>query len=381
MKREITGDKEKEELDKKQKSDQNFVYQNIDEINFCFQIAEDPKERERLDFLNNKQVMADNDPIMRERAFKLLNNPNDAPTEKLREHYQNCQGKFLSPIFFFWRIFLNFSQNTERLDRLLRTQGDVTANEIPKGVQTFEQFCELAPEWRDPKKSHVFFRDDPKVKEKDVLAQRAQLSGLCYIHGPDMLQHYLVSMATEKAGMIDIAKLIRDTFSAQQLEDHIFKDDGGSSETMLKYILQPKSIVISTEVVLAEQRLKEFGPLLVARFMVHEDFMSTETHKHHGEPTGNKKGLHAMILIGTRTNDEGKKFFLLQNWWKAKQFIEIDEEYLKHSAATLYYVETPQLSIPETFTVDFARFAENENLLDKADRFPEVEGPIDGLYN
>ena len=55
--------------------------------------------------------------------------------------------------------------------------------------------------------------------------QRAQLNGLCYIHGSDMLQHYLVSMNTERsAPMINISKLIHQKFNAQQLEDHIFKD-------------------------------------------------------------------------------------------------------------------------------------------------------------
>jgi len=213
------------------------------------------------------------------------------------------------------------------------------------------------------------------------------LSGLCYIHGPDMLQHYLVSMNTAKsAGMIDISRLIHDTFSAQQLEDHIFKDHGGSSETMLRYILEPGSIV-SSRIDDIEKRLREFGPLLVSRFTVHSDFTKGNIHMHHGKPVHinaqhqfGGKGLHAMILIGARTDQKGKKLFLLQNWWKSKQFIEVDEEYLKHSFPTLYYVETPQRSIPDKFPVDFAKFAENENL-DKAESFPELEGPIKGMFD
>ena len=227
----------------------------------------------------------------------------------------------------------------------------------------------------------MFFRDDPRVKGKDVLVQRAQLSELCYIHGPDMLQHYLVSMNTKQpAGMIDISKLIHDNFDARQLEDHIFKDYGGSSETMLKYILEAGSIVSSEGIGMAEQRLRQYGPLLVARFEVHLDFFNNTVHRHHGKPFGKYKGLHAMVLIGARTDEKGKRFFLLQNWWKDKQFIEVDEEYLEHSSATLYYVKTPQHSIPDKFTVDYAKFAENENL-DKPESYPELEGPIKGMFD
>jgi hypothetical protein len=63
---------------------------------------------------------------------------------------------------------------------------------------------------------------------------------------PDMLQHYLVSMNKDAlAGIIDISNLIRETFSAEELEAHIiFRNECGDSAMVLTRILQPGSIIL-----------------------------------------------------------------------------------------------------------------------------------------
>ena len=186
-----------------------------------------------------------------------------------------------------------------------------------------------------------------------------------------MLQHYLVSINTNtSAPMIDISKLIRKSYNAKQLEDHIFNDKGGSSHTMLKSILEPYSIISSIGLQNIGQCLKEFGPILVSGFEVFEDFRKAELSSYHGNPVGKFLGLHAMIIIGSRTN-ENKNIYLLQNWWKQMQFVEVDEVYLKQCNPTLYYVETPQYKIPDKFATDSVRYAENENL-DKPESIPEI---------
>jgi len=193
-----------------------------------------------------------------------------------------------------------------------------------------------------------------------------------------MLQHYLVSMnANQSAGMIDISGLTHNTFTSKQLEDHIFNDYGGSSEIMLKFILEPNS-AISNLIPQIETTLKEYGPLLVSRFEVYEDFYNDSIHSYSGRPQGNYIGLHAMVLIGIR-HENNSTSYLLQNWWKQKQFVEVDHVYLKACSPVLFYVKTPQYVIPSQFTVDYARFAENENM-DKPESFPHLEGPILGLY-
>eukprot|EP01091_Cochliopodium_minus_P014618 TRINITY_DN4998_c0_g1_i5.p1 TRINITY_DN4998_c0_g1~~TRINITY_DN4998_c0_g1_i5.p1 ORF type:complete len:228 (-),score=40.40 TRINITY_DN4998_c0_g1_i5:47-730(-) len=66
-----------------------------------------------------------------------------------------------------------------------------------------------------------------------------------------------------------------------------------------------------------------------------------------------KEGIHSMIIIGIRYDEIKKKnFFLLQNWWKGKQFIEVDSQYLDECKSKLYYVETKQYKIPNQFKIN-----------------------------
>ena len=45
-----------------------------------------------------------------------------------------------------------------------------------------------------------------------------------------------------------------------------------------------------------------------------------------------------------------RTYFLLQNWWSYKQFIEVDDIYLENSVGTeVYFIKNPQTEIPTTF--------------------------------
>jgi hypothetical protein len=137
-----------------------------------------------------------------------------------------------------------------RLRRLLRKEGQCS-NQVPTGVQTFDEAMAALPDWNDPLTSFIFHRDDPSmIGRAHGLAQRLHLGNasghqehrFCYIHAPHVLQHYLVCWATghnNVVGMIDMARMIRTTFSSNDLMKHIFDDLGGSSHTMLRRILMP----------------------------------------------------------------------------------------------------------------------------------------------
>lgn len=211
--------------------------------------------KQRTEFLKNRHIYEYKGLSFCKREFNLINYPQKAVNRHETAHYKACQ---------------------DRLNRLLKSSGDFTQETIPNNVQTFGQFCILEPTWGDPESSYVFFRDHTTVKLKEsVLRQRAQsyTYGLCYIHGPDVLQHYLVSMNSEaRVGMIDITKFIRDSFSSKQLEDYIFRDEGGSSFETLSQMLLPDSIIAVEGIELSASRLRTFGPALVSFFRVHDDF-------------------------------------------------------------------------------------------------------------
>jgi hypothetical protein len=255
----------------------------------------------------------------------------------------------------------------KRLDRLVQVEGDRAWDSAPEGWQTLDQWRAAVPGWED--------KDIFHLRHGVLLPQRCQLSGLCYIHAPEVLQHYLVSL-TDKThkGMIDMVKLIRENFGADHLERHVFDDAGGSSLATLKAILEPGSECFSTRSSDFARCLERYGPGLVTSFGVHQDFHGAQAPSYDGKPAGDFVGHHAMVLIGARQDGGGKRFFLLQNWWRQSQFVEVSEAYLKACGATVYFVETKQTRIPDEFPVQLRLVAENESV-DKPERLM-CEDPV-----
>eukprot|EP00634_Sargassococcus_sp_CCMP2135_P008617 CAMPEP_0198649432 /NCGR_PEP_ID=MMETSP1467-20131203/4274_1 /TAXON_ID=1462469 /ORGANISM="unid. sp., Strain CCMP2135" /LENGTH=103 /DNA_ID=CAMNT_0044385225 /DNA_START=15 /DNA_END=326 /DNA_ORIENTATION=- len=81
-----------------------------------------------------------------------------------------------------------------------------------------------------------------------------------------------------------------------------------------------------------------------------------------------------MALVGARRDENDNVFFLLQNWWLEKQFVEVDLEYLKACGATLYFVETPQLSVSTDFPTHAGHIMQTE-AIDMPERYA-LEGPL-----
>jgi len=109
---------------------------------------------------------------------------------------------------------------------------------------------------------------------------------------------------------------------------------------------------------------------LVGSRCIKSFFEDPNRRHYHGVPnTDGYKGLHAMALVGHRQKN-GLQYFLLQNWWKTKQFIEVDTDYLERSGATVYFVKTPQTQIPNTFPTHSGRYFELDILFDIAERLP-----------
>ena len=154
------------------------------------------------------------------------------------------------------------------------TTGDTISSAAPDNVQSWHDFLQLAPEWNDSNTSFVFHRDHEQVNlpgQPDCLVQRLEKSGLCYVHGPVVLQHYLVAMGneepTKRVPMMDLKKYIRSHFPPEALYDHIFWDGGGSSRDMLQSILVPGSRLDSWNAPGAyEAKLKRYGAALASKY-------------------------------------------------------------------------------------------------------------------
>jgi hypothetical protein len=228
---------------------------------------------------------------------------------------------------------------------------------IPSGEQTFtfEEF----PGYDNFTSSVIRMVYDPKT-----LVQRVQYRSLCYMHAPVVTQYYSIwntklkvnPGATSDHGMIDITAEIATYWKGQDLYRHIFLDEGGVSASFLYRILHANSSLRS---LLPEQSsyedlanaLRTYGPALVPAFMVHRDFMDPSIYHHHGLPdTEHPIDGHSMVLVGVRIDDAGKLYYLLQNWWPGKEFVEVSRDYLLASLPSIgspfQFIKTPQYSVP-----------------------------------
>jgi hypothetical protein len=297
-----------------------------------------------IEFLRKKGAFAE-DKEFAELMYARLQDPNALDSPHLITHYERSRERLLA---------LMHVKEDKHFDAPREDTG------VEGGIAT-HLFTHL--EFEGYEEKNVFFLDHP-----NTLAQRFQNQGLCYMQASTVVQHYAVSQGLSGTiPMLDITKYIKNNFTPKQLEKYVFDDVGDDSALFLENILQRNSIIINGGEQYDEMYLK-YGPGLVSRFRVHEDFAQVDIHQHHGKPAGTKNlGFHSMALVGFRNDHRTKKkYYLLQNWWEEKQFVEVDEEYLKYSGAIVYFIETPQTKIPEHFATNYASYFSLDNI-DKAE--------------
>jgi len=264
-----------------------------------------------------------------------------------------------------------------RLTRLVCEPNDATWSAIPPSWQSFEGFVRDSglTAWASAAESVVFFRDTVPGS----LVQRAQLSGLCFMHGSDVVLHYAICKATARPDhcMVDLTAFMLRHQTGTQLWKFVDLDGGGSSIEFLQRLAGLKESNLDVLDVTrlrkpnaAEKvrgRMEKFGPALITRFRTNTNMKLPTSHSLIGEdPAEDSDGAHAMALVGWRFADDGTMRFLVQNWWKSKQFFECDVAYLASRRAHLVWINTPVTALPAEYSTTNAMFAENE--LDGEDR-------------
>jgi hypothetical protein len=98
----------------------------------------------------------------------------------------------------------------------------------------FENFRKQHPEWNDLDVK-LFWKSYEEKFHHQILVLRKQMSGLCFMHAPVVLQHYLLCIYRIKKNetldfkMIDVALYIKDHWTGVKLERYLAYDDGGFS--------------------------------------------------------------------------------------------------------------------------------------------------------
>ena len=220
-----------------------------------------------------------------------------------------------------------------------------------------------------------------ELKEK-IMVVRKQHSGLCYLHAPIVLEHYLIAIATSglKTSMIDIGIYEANLLEGHKLEQFILTDDGGDSQEVLFNICDLKlddvdrvsipkpsnpAFLSTCDYVLEKVSTM---PALVSSFRVYADFTVAEVSSFDGIPVGELEGRHSMVLIGARKTNDNKYFFLLQNWWSTKFFVEVSDSYMYYCGATITFVDKAVTRRPNIITLQ-ASYA--ETCIDNAESLPE----------
>ena len=181
-----------------------------------------------------------------------------------------------------------FEKAHKKLRRITSTTDDYESTNIPADVLSWDDAMLAMPQWADPASSYVFHRDDPDILPENrgqVLLQRVTEKGPSYMHAPVVLQHYLISKYSKSKidpVIVDMAKYIRDTFSTEQLIQHILHDEGIPSHAFMRLLLERHSsmhIVWLDDIDAA--LLKARGPLLLSGFPLCDDFASDDDHLVH----------------------------------------------------------------------------------------------------
>jgi hypothetical protein len=273
-----------------------------------------------------------------------------------------------------------FEKARKKLARLTTAADDYVSQDIPADVLSWNDTVRRMPQWIDPLSSYVCHRDDPDilpVNREHVLLQRVVEKLPCYMHAPVIMQHYLItkySKSKREPAIFDIVKYIRESFDRPQLFEHIFEDEGMPSYCFLRIILDPKIVTTIVDLDSIDAAyLRRSGPVLLSEFYICDDF-AHDGRLVYDHPTRNVDTdedadgcirSHAMLIIGVRAEGSSRRF-LVQNWWRHYQFLEMSMEYLHahmREGPFAYAVVTPlREDIRPGFARPAARYAETGSL-------------------
>eukprot|EP01031_Cornospumella_fuschlensis_P028788 gene28788-34753_t len=264
-----------------------------------------------------------------------------------------------------------------RLDSLVRFNSDVCKNRnrsvLPSFDGTFEHFVECNPKWRKIDSIVLFWRyyeaGDAKIIEGEgknfKLLLRQRSGGLCFMHAPVVLQHYMVSIGCGKAAdILDIIRYIDEHWKGRVMLNYL-RGKGESSLDFLRAIfkecVQMTSYLITDRNYDAEyhvwvcERVMEIlhtRPALVSQFSVYRKFHDApSTHQSSFSSVGKEEdciGSHSMVLVGMRYDkEEDQYYFLLQNWWENSYFVEVTGDYMCAVGGVISFVLSDTEEIPD----------------------------------
>jgi hypothetical protein len=241
----------------------------------------------------------------------------------------------------------------------------------------------------------LFWERYPHFKHlKVVKVQSIGDCGTCHAQAPVVMQHYVVTICKNvsdfNAGMHSIPSLMRQLINDSDKLKLFLTDkyEGGVAVKNLMHIcnLTQSDITCYT---LDKVRDKEYTcnwtmerlktqPGLVANFSVSRDFLNSDkvsfgTDEDIALLKSSTTQGHAMVLVGMRRDEDGQYWFLCQNWWPDRPFMEISYEYMVEAVAQVAFIDKPMMEIPHVAGLSVTK---NLNLVTAVDRGGNAQGPL-----
>ncbi|KAJ9436999.1 Synaptobrevin-like protein YKT6 [Diplonema papillatum] len=262
------------------------------------------------------------------------------------------------------------NKRCHRIKRLL--QGDVIhiqsaieTNPGPHLLAVLDAFTTKHPKWLE-EGSYILYRDystltkSEEIGKDDLAISRVQHSGLCYMHAGAVMQHVVVALNSGGTHheMLNVAKYIVQFYDNRAVRNHIVDNVGGNSIGFMRDImgLEGKDVLTTglgkdeEEVEFMSgklrERLRKYGIGLVSTFAVEPAFQQADGTSYDGALTEKSLGQHAMAVVGHR-KEGNKHYFLLQNWWIEKQFVEVSQDYLASSGQKILSEKTTHGGVSE----------------------------------
>lgn len=250
----------------------------------------------------------------------------------------------------------------------------------------FEKFVQYAPDWdfkiNDP--NRVIFWNNPVYQSiKGLKILRTQkFNSLCYIMAPVVLMHYVIAINSNgvNTDTLDVSKYENFANEGAKLENFIeqtLAKTGDISYVALKELMKLDDLDIKQVTDFQENGdmlMKRFAqyPAIICAFTVYNLFLDEPQvfTYHHKLPGETIRGYHSMLIVGARKDASGNFYYLLQNWWKGKYFLEVSAEYLESvKPAAAYFVMKKISDYPQEYHGLTNDFLSGETL-DMPDHLP-----------
>jgi len=195
----------------------------------------------------------------------------------------------------------------------------------------------------DPDRVYEVFRDDAHPNMEPFYATQHQ--GNCFAHAAIVLYFYLQlfyhkELEARLACVVNLSRFIRNMYSGLPLFVYIVNNAGDAFQSVLKKLMPNTSLLQEYGDLSFEEystKLRQYGPAVVS-MSVGPDFSDNRWNYEGTRPACEKKDLqgHGMLLVGIVKHGEdtdlveGKDvYFILQNFWKDKQFVMVRRDYFR----------------------------------------------------